>query len=106
LRIWPEIHERSESDFTADIHAYGILLVVTLTDSDAFDAASVNFARRVTGGERSTIPPRIADGYQALMDRCWDGSPEERPTFLQIAHAMGSAGFAVGGIDAGLLGQY
>jgi hypothetical protein len=84
-----------------------MLSFAALTNSDPFpNATNVNLARRVTGGERPTIPPGIADGYQALMQACWDGSPEERPTFMQIIDVMGRRGFPAGGIDADLFGEY
>jgi hypothetical protein len=35
-------------------------------------------------GERLPRPDNIPDKLWKLMNRCWDGNPEQRPTFVQV----------------------
>lgn len=45
----------------------------------------------VISGQRPRLPTAVSpapDGYQALMEKCWAGAPEQRPQFFDIVEVL------------------
>jgi hypothetical protein len=42
-------------------------------------------AEWVIGGNRLAIPPDTPPRIQALMNKCWNFDPQNRPTFVEIS---------------------
>jgi TPR repeat protein len=91
----PEIFEGFDYGFPVDVYAYGVLIFVLMTTRIPWPETKALFAhgRLVRNGHRPPIPDFIGAGYKALIEGCWDGSPEQRPTFEQIVTELGKASF-------------
>jgi TPR repeat protein len=87
----PELHLGDRFDFSVDVYAFGMLMFATLTGLDPFPDCPNAFilAKRVTDGERPTIPESVGRGYAGLMRRCWQTAPAGRPSFPEIVNELG-----------------
>ena len=87
LYMAPEVFHSNLYDFKADIYSFGIMLWEKWFGQRAFaevDALnSQHFFSLVDHGRRPKDimelkkPPRR---WKELMERCWDGDPDKRPT--------------------------
>lgn len=89
----PELLE-GKSDYAiekTDIFSFGVLLWQIFTGKEPFSDkehktldkfAIVNF---VTSGKRLPIPDEVPSKIRDLIKRCWHHSPENRPSFANIA---------------------
>ena len=87
LYMAPEVFHSNLYDFKADIYSFGIMLWEMWFGQRAFaevDALnSQHFFSLVDHGRRPKDimelkkPPRR---WKELMERCWDGDPDKRPT--------------------------
>jgi hypothetical protein len=53
---------------------------------------SVRLSELVSAGVRPMLPSGCAPapaGYRELMERCWTGQPDSRPTFAQVVVDLG-----------------
>ena len=83
----PEVFHSELYDFKADIYSFGVMLWEIWFGRRAFGEVEAPttqcFFRSVDEGYRPKDveglrkPPRR---WKALMEKCWDGNPEERPT--------------------------
>ena len=86
----PEVLRSELNDFKADIYSFGIMLWEIWYGRQAFaDVNSENiqhFINLVNEGCRPKEeiklqkPPRL---WKELMEECWDGNPEKRPTAMK-----------------------
>jgi len=74
----------------ADIFAFGMVVAEVLTDKLPFEGSSDSGAAyRISKGERPELPQNAEDmGFttqmRALLQRCWDQNPMERPTIDEV----------------------
>ncbi|PFX16116.1 Dual serine/threonine and tyrosine protein kinase [Stylophora pistillata] len=83
----PEVFRSELYDFKADIYSFGIMLWEIWFGRRAFADVNLSdkhdFFRLVDDGHRPKDvedfkkPPRF---WKELMEECWDGDPEKRPT--------------------------
>jgi serine/threonine protein kinase len=80
-----------------DVYSFGIILHELFfeeqpyrTNEEQFDSI-IALGNRVVGGLRPAVPEYLIDGisaaeeqYLMLMKQCWDGNPEQRPSFDDI----------------------
>jgi serine/threonine protein kinase len=91
----PEIFEGVDYGFSVDVYAYGVLIFVLMTARIPWPETTALFAhgRIVRSGQRPPIPDFIGLSYKVLIEACWDGAPEQRPTFEHIITELGKASF-------------
>lgn len=85
----PEIIDNPHYSNKIDVYAYSIVLYQLLTFqrpySDKKNITAFSLFSDVQKGIRPTIREReINDSYLNLIERCWSGDPDRRPTFIQI----------------------
>ena len=72
--------------------SFGIVLWEILTCKKPFDdmphASAFQIRNMVESGVRPPVPADCPDSYAALMRRCWDQDPDERPDFPAIVAAI------------------
>jgi serine/threonine protein kinase len=88
----PELYSSyDEPDYTGkvDVFAFGILLFAMFTSQVPFSQYKNGGALRiaVANGERPECPDDLPPDVVGLMQRCWDASPERRPSFAEILEA-------------------
>jgi hypothetical protein len=47
--------------------------------------------RKVTAGDRPSIPDTTPQSYTKLIQRCWSANPDDRPPFTEIVRCLGEA---------------
>ena len=85
----PEIIEDVHYSNKIDVFSYAIILYELTTQhkpwSHKKNLQVFNLLRFVKDGQRPTIRDReIPDKYVELIERCWDGDPDARPSFIEI----------------------
>ncbi|KAK8836086.1 hypothetical protein M9Y10_040043 [Tritrichomonas musculus] len=85
----PEVIENSHYSNKIDVFSYSIILYQLLTQNEPYyDAERLNaftLFKNVAGGVRPTICPcEINSQFMKLIERCWSGDPDNRPSFIQI----------------------
>ena len=110
----PEIIEGESYDNKVDVYSFAILMYETLTSSHAFPEFVkykiniVNFMRKITEGYRPDLHKApINKSFKELIQRCWAGSPEERPSFSEIYNSLTKDdNFMLDGVDKGEIKRY
>jgi hypothetical protein len=44
--------------------------------------------KAVADGKRPEIPSNVNPGYRDLMSKCWQGNPDQRPSFADIVEDL------------------
>jgi serine/threonine protein kinase len=85
----PEILAELPFDTSADVYSFGVILWNLLSRKALFEEMlpwTDEVSKAVRSGKRPTIPkvPGMLPEYEALIKKCWDHKPAERPKFPQI----------------------
>jgi tRNA A-37 threonylcarbamoyl transferase component Bud32 len=84
----PEIIAGQSYSTQADVFSFGALLYEIVTGKPPCQGCGLysvdRFAEKVTAGDREPIPDTVEPFPKWLIERCCDGDPFKRPTFLQI----------------------
>eukprot|EP01094_Clydonella_sp_ATCC50884_P021946 TRINITY_DN493_c0_g3_i1.p1 TRINITY_DN493_c0_g3~~TRINITY_DN493_c0_g3_i1.p1 ORF type:complete len:2040 (-),score=911.87 TRINITY_DN493_c0_g3_i1:136-6255(-) len=93
--VWlaPEIMNNDEYTEKADVYSYGVMLWELYTREDFFGEISFMSAleNKVIEGQRPAIPDHCPAEYRHLIETCWSGNPEERPSFVEIKKEIAAA---------------
>jgi serine/threonine protein kinase len=76
----------------SDVWAFGVTAWELLTDGTIpyFELADADVTAHVCGGGRLARPPGCPDGLWKMIQGCWAKSPQDRPTFAQLAVELGT----------------
>ena len=90
--VWlaPEIMKAEEYTEKADVYSYGVMLYELASRQDFFGDTKFMSAleNRVIEGERPVIPTGTPPEFLKLIELCWDGDPENRPSFVEICELL------------------
>ena len=93
--VWvaPEILRKEEYTAMADVYSFGIIMWEILSRESVFTNFTFLYEieEAVLKGVRPPIPQDrsgIPRGFLSLMTMCWDGVPEQRPTFDKVVRWM------------------
>lgn len=86
LKIALEIENVLQYPFKGDIYSFTILLYKILTGDYCFhDVMAPNkLKEKVMKGERPYLPHYCPNKLKALIEKCWNPIPNERPSFAAI----------------------
>jgi serine/threonine protein kinase len=106
LYMAPEINKGADDyGFPVDVYAFGMMAYVVLTEKIPFEKDTpYTLARKIEAGDRPAIPGYISPEWTNLITRCWDGAPEQRPTFAEMLEDADS--FMLDGCDGGPFENY
>ncbi len=83
----PEIFHPKKTD----VYSFGLLCLSVLIGKptpfprkELWNPTMKAFRDRVKNGKRPELPPNCPDRLSILIQRCWDGSPLNRPNFQDI----------------------
>ena len=85
----PEILAQLPFDTSADVYSFGVILWNLLSRKALFEEMlpwTDEVSRAVRAGKRPTIPkePGMPPEYEALICKCWDHKPANRPRFVDV----------------------
>jgi serine/threonine protein kinase len=87
LYMAPEVIKGHRYSNKADIFSFGVLLYEIVTGQKPLQQTGGNqfqLSAKITSGSREKIPDDVEPFTAALISRCWDDDPDQRPTFLDI----------------------
>lgn len=87
--LWDDLHYSNK----IDVFAYALVLYELFTTRKPWDDKKNLTKFSIKGflerGERPTISDReIPEVYVELIDHCWAGKPEDRPSFIEIVKGL------------------
>ena len=90
--VWlaPEIMKAEEYTEKADVYSYGVMLFELASREDFFGDSKFMSAleNRVIEGERPIIPSSTPPEFTKIIQACWDGEPDNRPSFTEICDSL------------------
>ncbi|KAJ7651216.1 kinase-like domain-containing protein [Roridomyces roridus] len=103
----PELHDGGHNDLRSDIYGFACVVYELLTGNAPFPEMSSDGAviMAVIKGRRPPRPPSCSgspslDGLWALLQDCWHGTPEHRPTAAQVVQRL--IGDQIGATETGI----
>ncbi|KAJ7651237.1 hypothetical protein FB45DRAFT_780589 [Roridomyces roridus] len=103
----PELHDGGHNDLRSDIYGFACVVYELLTGNAPFPEMSSDGAviLAVMKGRRPSRPPSCSgspslDGLWALLQDCWHGTPEHRPTAAQVVQRL--IGDEIGATETGI----
>lgn len=108
----PELLESDIYNNKIDVYSYSISLYVLLTLKIPFQGLKpFKISQMILNNERPPIPDdsSIPSALFELIEECWDGDPESRPSFSEICEKLESDDFKIAkdfGVDEDSLNQY
>lgn len=93
---WMPSEAVQDDDFStkSDVWSFGVLMweVFTLGEMPYADLADDAVLAGLQGGSlKLSAPENCSSRYHKLMQRCWAASPKDRPSFSDIANALGDS---------------
>ena len=93
--VWlaPEIMKSEEYTEKADVYSYGVILYELASRQNFFGDCKFMSAleNRVIEGERPSIPNSTPPEFSKIIQSCWDGEPDNRPSFIEIVDHLTNA---------------
>jgi serine/threonine protein kinase len=104
----PEVIRGAKYDEKADVYSFGIVLWELLTQLEPFkDFNEYHLMTRVViEGVRPRIPATCPTKLAQLIANCWDGNPENRPSFKTISEMFRSDKVSFEGTDCRIVETY
>lgn len=89
----PEIFNREDYSFAADVYSFGILLWEMTARAKPFDdLRSWDIPVAVSKGTRPKMPASAPLKLVALIAKCWASKPSSRPTMPQVIEELRTIG--------------
>jgi Leucine-rich repeat (LRR) protein len=86
--LWmpPEVLQCDSYSFSADVYSWGIMAWEIMSpEEELFPGLSTyEVAKQIVAGHRPKVNPVWSYCVCQLMQHCWRGEKEERPTFLEV----------------------
>ncbi|GBB87806.1 hypothetical protein RclHR1_01430015 [Rhizophagus clarus] len=88
--VAPEVLRGGEFTETADIYGFGMVMSELISGEAPFADRDydLHLALDICKGERPSIPEYTPKSYAALMKRCWDPIPTNRPAACDLLKAI------------------
>ena len=83
-----EVMKGEEYTVKGDVYSFGVILWELLTCEEPFSEYNTTFLHKletkIIAGLRPTMPEWCPVKYKNLTIKCWNSSPDERPTFSDV----------------------
>jgi len=86
----PEVLLDGRMSKAADVYSFGITLWELYTAGKPYQGVpGALLGHKVAKeGHRPSLPLVMPEGYRALLKKCWDQKPENRPSFAQVLEEL------------------
>jgi hypothetical protein len=84
------------------------MMYMIVTGLDPFNDTKnqIALAAKVMSGQRPPIPDWVPECYRSLIEQCWQTKPEDRLTFKEVLHQLGTDDFLDDDVDADKVQTY
>lgn len=93
----PELFEDEHGHFGTgiDMYAFAILMYEVVTEVTPFmengkSIGLMTLSRKLSNGERPKITSNVTEKMKQLLERCWSGNPNDRPSFKEVFELLSS----------------
>lgn len=77
------------NSFKADVYSYGMTSYEIVSGKMPFQSCSMSeVKRRIEDGERPELPSSCPKCLITLIQKCWNGDPAKRPSFVSICEEL------------------
>ncbi|GLJ25927.1 hypothetical protein SUGI_0497020 [Cryptomeria japonica] len=86
-----DYHEREDFSPKADVYSFSMIFYEVLTGKIPFQDAPpnlLNFRAKVLDGKRPDLHGDYSEYLTCYIKRCWDATPEKRPSFADICNML------------------
>jgi serine/threonine protein kinase len=92
--IAPELYRGMKAERNGDVFAFGLIVYEILVGKVVFDGANMEaIMRQNLEGYRPVIPDSIDKIVREMIEQCWMGEPELRPSFDDVLKMLKSCDF-------------
>lgn len=90
----PEILNRQTYSLSADVYSFGIIMSEILTFNQPFEGQLETYntffkvRNAITRGLRPSLPTDLHPQLNELINSCWSGDWQQRPTFSDVLHTL------------------
>ena len=88
--VAPEVLATNFATKKSDVYSYGLVLWEMVSGKLPFEECKLmtDLEAKVLDGERPSIPPNTPLLFSKLIEECWGGVPQDRPSFSKIVLAF------------------
>lgn len=113
----PEISRRNLFDYKVDIYSFAILMNVLVTEyKKKFNFSNIdkikrinirNFRKIINNGIRPTFDVPVKKSIRDLIEQCWSGDPDVRPTSEELFNKLAyDPNYYLDDVDADKINSY
>ena len=100
----PEIIEQKEDTLKSDVYSYSFIVYEVMTGDIPFDDEDIKnhtklISEIIVKNYRPKIKKQITSNYKELIELCWEGNTELRPSFEEIIKKLESDEFITSDIN-------
>jgi serine/threonine protein kinase len=93
----PEVLSGRPWKWVVDVYSFGILVYTMITKQIPYEGkgfeTAITLAMLVVKGTRPDLPANLDMKWRCLIENCWSGSPDARPSWSQICQRLGGIEF-------------
>lgn len=107
----PEILQTQQFDKKSDVYSFSLIMYQILTSSEPYAElkllSNLHISSKIIENYRPKFPDSVNESLKKLIEQCWSGEPEKRPSFETIFFKLAyDKNFYLEGVDEIEVNQY